>query len=257
MAQPSFAPDTVNQHVQVGSDLYIGNPGQGWTLRPRSVTTANDFKIQQQKNKVREDEFLGRVQGIPDALSALRTEIGIPQAEQTFIEAGQTVQNVSGQIRDIAPRQGIIAKQVGISAPRLAQRTAAETARLQPTVESASRGLESAQLGLSGLLGEFATSSQNIISPFEIESGFLGESIKNSVDIWKAQLSADLDRELENIKQTGLNDRASLDRANELAKSQLALTSGSFTDLGNRVALIDPTTGREVANSPKSPESPN
>ena len=34
--EPSFAPDTVNQHVQVGDKLWIGNPNQGWHERVKS-----------------------------------------------------------------------------------------------------------------------------------------------------------------------------------------------------------------------------
>lgn len=50
MAQPSFAPDTVNQHVQVGPELWIGNPGQGWTMRSstpsNSTSSSNGLSTQ-------------------------------------------------------------------------------------------------------------------------------------------------------------------------------------------------------------------
>lgn len=44
MAQPGFSPNTVNQHVQVGNELWIGNPGGGWQMRDPGVTAANDAK---------------------------------------------------------------------------------------------------------------------------------------------------------------------------------------------------------------------
>lgn len=202
-----------------------------------------------QETRARENEFLGRVQGIPNALRGLETELGLPEARATYQSAGQGVRDVSSALRNIVPTQQTISKQVGISAPRLQQRIGAETAKLQPSVESATRGLEEAQAGLSGLLGAFQTRAENVIAPFQIEAGVMGESIKNQFDLFKTQVSNNLQRELALIQEKGLNDRAALDRANELAKIEKQLNNKSLTfqDLGNRVIAID-NSGREVTS---------
>ena len=203
------------------------------------------------QQQARENEFLGRVQGIPEALRGIETELGLPQARETFQAAGETTRNVAGQIRGIAPTQQTIAKQVGISAPRLQQRIGAETAKLQPTVETATRGLEEAQAGLSGLLGSFQTRAANVLAPYQIEAGVLGDSVKNAFDVWKTNTQTALDRELATLQEKGLSDRSALDRANQLAIAESAATKGSFQDLGNRVVLVDPSTGQVISSFAK------
>ncbi len=198
------------------------------------------------ETRAREGEFLGRVRGIPEAMRGLETELGLPQARETFQAAGQGVRTIAGQIRDVAPTQQTIAKQVGISAPRLQQRIGAETAKLQPSAETATRSLESAQAGLSGLLGAFQTRAENVLAPYQIEAGMLGDSVKNEFDLYKTNLKNNLDRELATLQEKGLSDRAALDRASKLAELERAASQGSFQDLGDRVVLVDPSTGREI-----------
>lgn len=201
--------------------------------------------IQQDQNKLiadtraREDAFLGRVQGIPDALRGIENEVGLPGARATYQSAGEGVRDVSATLRAVPGTQQTIAKQVGISAPRLQQRIGAETAKLQPVVESTTRGLEEAQAGLAGTLSNFQTRAENVLAPFQIEAGILGESVKNQFELFKSNTKNALDREIAMLQESGLNDRAALQRANELAKQEAAIEKGSFQDLGDRVIFAD------------------
>jgi hypothetical protein len=204
--------------------------------------------------RARESEFLGRVQGIPASLRALEEELGIPQARNVYQAAGQDVLNVSNQLRDIAPAQLALSKQIGISAPRLQQRIAAETAKLQPAAETKTRALESAQLGLSGLLGAYETRTQNILAPYAIEAGVLGDSIKNEFDLYKTNIQASLSRELAELSSKTQLTIADMDRATRLAEIENATINGEFRDLGDRVVLVNPQTGEEIQSFSKGLE---
>lgn len=201
------------------------------------------------ETKVKEDAFMGKLGGVPAAFEALRTKIGLPEAEQAYRAAGDTAIGASDYLKSIAPTQQTIAKRVGISAPRLQQRIGAETMKYQPQVETAASGLASAERGLSSLLGDYSQSSQNIIAPLQIESGFLGESIKNQWDVFKTQLTSATDRAIAELKERGLNDRGALDRANELAKIEATAKNPTFQDLGDRMGIYVGT--QLVGTTPK------
>ena len=99
-------------------------------------------------------------------------------------------------------------------------------------------------------MGTFETRSQGIFKPFDIEAGVLGDSVKNEFDLFKTTTQQNLDREIANLQQTGLSDRASLDRAQELALAEKAAAEGTFQDLGDRIALID-SNGNEIQSFKK------
>ncbi len=200
------------------------------------------------KNK----EFLGRyTTGLGAATTALEQELGLPQLREGAQAAGSAARGVAETVRSVAPTEQTVAKQVGISAPRLQQRIAAKTAELAPTLSAAQRGLEEANAAQQFAEGQFTTRMGTAMKPFEIEAGMLGEEVKSQFDLFKTNLTADLNRELEMLKEKGINDRATLDRAIKLAEAEKASRDGTFTDLGDRIALIDPITGREISSFSK------
>lgn len=226
----------------------------------RNQPTASTFSapiqtIDQNKlladNAAKRSAFMTKVEGVNPALSALEGELGVTGAKDTFAKAGDVSRNVAGIVSNVAPTQQTIAKQVGISAPRLQQRIASETGKLQPMVESATQGLTAAQAGLENVLTTYGVRSNAIFKTLDIEAGLLGDEIKNSFDLFKTTTQQNLDREIANLTQTGLNDRAALDRAAKLAEAEKAASSGSLVDLGNRYALVDPVTGKEISSFAK------
>ena len=215
----------------------------------RPLTTQEQAAQFSTEQRARGQEFLGRfTSGLSEAQAGISAELGLPGLRQGAFEAGQTARGVADVVRGVPQAQATIAKQVGISAPRLAQRTAAETAKLSPTLDAASRALEESQRAAQFGEEEFGRRLGQVIKPFEIEAGLLGDSVKNEFDLYKTQIGADLDREIARLEETGLNDRAALDRAAKLAEAEKATTSGTFTDLGNRIALINPETGEEITS---------
>src|SRR3990167_11266991 len=98
------------------------------TSQNNAKTQANLLAAQEAKTK----DFLGRyTTGIAGARQAAETELGLPQLRQTTQMAGQTARDTSREVTDvlgsIRPTQEGIAKQVGISAPRLQQRIAQQS----------------------------------------------------------------------------------------------------------------------------------
>ena len=186
--QPPYSPNVVNQTVDYGGFRWKGNPGQGWTQvgvtgSPGTDTglTGINFTAQNEllaKQKAEQQEFLGRyTTGLAEARKAAETELGLPQLREITQTAGQTARDVSRQVQAVPETQKTIAQQVGISAPRLALRTAAETAKLQPAAESARRALEDALAGQSFGETQYTQRLQETAQPFQLEASMLSESL--------------------------------------------------------------------------------
>jgi hypothetical protein len=251
-------PFTAGQTFTISPDPGRLGPGSGEMrfLQSGAFAPGTSPVQQQQQDFIEEQrgrlgEFTGRVQGIPDILRALEQELGIPGARETFAETGGAVRDIAGLIRGTPEVQRQATRGRGITEDVLARLIAQKTQELQPTAETATRAFEEAGAGLEGLLGAFGTRAANVIAPFEIEAGVFGDQMAQEFDLFKTQIGADLDRELEQMRQTGLTDRANITRATELAKIEATASEGQLKDLGDRVALISPFTGQEVASFKK------
>lgn len=225
---------------------------------PVGTAAATAFQTEQ---RVRSDEFIGRIQDIPETLEAARQASGVPGAQALFSEAGQGARDIAGRIRDIPGVQAQAARGFDVTQNQLERIIAQKLIDIQPSAETASRTLESATAGLSEALGDFTARTQGVFSVFELESGVLGESAAQAFGLFKTQISNDLDRELEQMRQTGATDRANIDRAIKLAQLEAASEQGEFRSLGDRVELINPATGEiietfQIGLAPLRPVTP-
>lgn len=239
----------------ITNDLPGINPsGSGeYQLLNKYFTPESTYQQNQQdaftaKQEAKVGAFTDKLNAVPEQLQAVQQALGIPEAYQTYGAAGQEARNVANMVSNIRPTQEITAKQVGISAPNLEKRIAAKTSELQPTLTAASQGLESAGSTLTGLLGQYQTETSNIFTPLQIEAGLLGDTMAQEFDLFKTNIQSSLDRELAQLSSKTSLTIADLNRANDLAKTEAAASQGSFQDLGDRVVLIDPTTGKEIAS---------
>jgi len=206
---------------------------------------AGDSARQAAEQQGRVTEFTGRVQSqIPSALLALEERVGLPGARATYDTAGQQARTLAGQVRDVAPRELAISKQVGISAPRLQRRIASETTKLQPGIESATRGLEEAQAGLSSATGAYQTGAEGIYQPFQIEAGILGDNVRSQFELIKQNTQNATSRAIAELQERGTSDRAALERASTAAIAEKQLLSGSWEDAGDR--LVNTATGQTI-----------
>ncbi len=195
-------------------------------------------KTFQEEQRARLGEYTGRLQQVPTELEAVRQAMGIPQAFETYGAAGQEARDIASRVSGVTPTQEAIAKQVGISAPRLQQRIAAKTAELAPGIESATAGLEAAGSGLENLLTEFSSRTQAAFAPYEIEANLLSASSAQEFDLFKTQMSNELSRELAQLSRQTTLDLNSLERAKQLAELEAKYEPISFQNLGTTLGIF-------------------
>lgn len=178
-------------------------------------------------------DFLGRYKSeVPAAISAVEAELGLPGLRETA-----TRQN--NLLEDIPDMQTTAARGRDVNANQLARIIAADTQEQAPIAQRATQNLLNAEGVLQSKIGQ-------ILSPYEIEAGFLGDNIKTAVDLFKTQVSADLQRELTQLQEKGINNRAQLERAIRLAE----IEQGGFdyVDAGDRIEVRNTRTG-EIMDS--------
>lgn len=173
------------------------------------------------KQRAEQQAFLGRyTTGLADARTAAESELNLPQLRQNVQTAGQTARDVSRQVQDIAPNQQTIAKQVGISAPRLQQRIASETAQLQPAAETARRGLEDALSGQQYGETEYSRRLQEYTQPYQLEASMLSEGLAREFTGYTNQMQNELSLTLQKMANDQAISTAEIQRATELANAE-------------------------------------
>ncbi len=173
------------------------------------------------KQKAETGAFIGRyTTGLADARAAAESELGLPQLRENTQIAGQTARDVSRQIQDIPQTQRTIAKQVGISAPRLALRTASETAELQPAAETARRGLEDALAGQSFGETQYTQRIQDYARPLELEGSMLSDSLAREFSGYTQDRQNELTLTLQKMADGQAVTLAEIQRASELARGE-------------------------------------
>ena len=191
-----------------------------------------------QEKRERGQEFIGRFKTeFPAALGAIETELGLPQLRERAFTTGELV-------RGAPQRQTLATAGFDVTQSQLDRLIAADIAKLSPEAIGAGQQVQFGE-------AEFGRRAERAIKPFEVEAGFLGEEFKNEFDLFKTQIQGDLDDRLERIKIEGTSDLENLKQANLLAQIEQAAKIGSFTDLGDRYALINPFTGEEIQSFKK------
>jgi len=247
-------PNTINNILNNPSEV------QRYT---REAGLDPEYNTQQALNKVKSDQaalvasqaakeqdFLGRYKtGITGASTALKNELGIEGLRANALQAGETAAGVQGQLSAITPTQQTVAKQVGISAPRLTQRIAQKTSELSPALSAASSALSTSNAALESGQSAYSTGMSEALLPYTTEASMLSDSLAREATGYNTVIQSELDTLLEKIKQQGTLDLAEIQKAQALAeKEQEYLNQRSTIDLGNRTALINPMTGAEVGS---------
>ena len=256
----AFRPDLIgneNQPLKAGQQFSYTGDSRNAELQflQQNFTGEDQFqqdqlKTLQEAQRGREEDFLTRFRGgLTSAISGIEGELGLPGLRTGAQAAGQTARGVQDQFRAIPQTQQTVAKQVGISAPRLQQRISAKSAELQPTLETSGRQLEEAQRAQEFGENEFGRRIGQYLAPFETESKMLSESLAREFSGFTLQFQGELEERLARIRNEGLVDVANVERATELAKQeQDYLEQRELINLGNRQALINPQTGQEISS---------
>jgi hypothetical protein len=216
--------------------------------RAREKAKAETIALNQAQ-QAREQDFLTRFRtAIPEARTALESELGLPTLRSNVLTAGDTARNVQDQFGAIAPTQQTIAKQVGISAPRLQQRIASKSAELAPALSAASSSMEGANQALQSGLATYGTRMGETLKPYETEASVLSESLAREMTGFTTNLQSELETSLERIRQQGATDLAEIQKATRLAEmEQQYLNQRELVDLGGSKNLINPITGQTIS----------
>ena len=202
-----------------------------------------------------ETEFMERFKTeFPAALTGLETELGLPGLRQTAQTAGQTLRGVQDVVRSVPTTQQTIAKQVGISAPRLQQRISAESAKLSPTLEAATRGFTEATSATQFGEAEFCRRAERALAPLTTKLGLLKDRFSREATGFGQAAERELSSILSKIS-TGIQiSIAEMNKAMQLAQLEQNKyefeSKVSTVDLGNRIALLD-RSGKEIGSMPK------
>lgn len=203
-----------------------------------------------QTQQAKEQDFLTRFRtAIPEARTAIESELGLPGLRQGALAAGATARGVQGQFQAIAPTQQTIAQQVGISAPRLQQRISQKTSELAPALSAASRGLAGATEALALGQETYGQRIEETLLPFQTEATVLSESLAREMTGFTTAMQSELDITLQKLRNQGALDVAEMQQLERLAQQeQEYLNQRQLVSLGNRQALINPQTGQEIAS---------
>jgi len=194
------------------------------------------------KQQEQQGQFLGRFKTeVPAALGAIEQELGLPQLRETAFTQGELVR--------LAPERVTAgARGYDVNQNQLERMIAADVAKLAPGAQTA---YQQAQFGEA----ELGRRAERAIMPYEIEAGFLGENVKNQVQLFRDNVKSQVDQALQKLQTQGQLSVQELANAGRLAEMEravdLAQTQGTFTDLGDRIALINPETGQEIQSFAK------
>jgi hypothetical protein len=247
-------PNVINNILNDPGQVQRYNREAGFDTAYNAQQAANKAKAEQQalaeKQTAREEDFLTRFRtAIPEARTAIESELGLPALRENALTAGTTARNVQDQFGAITPTQQTVAKQVGISAPRLQQRISSKTAELAPALSAASSGLSGANAALESGLTTYGTRMGETMKPYETEATVLSESLARELSGFTTVVQGELDAALEKLKQQGTLDLQEMQNLQALAeKEKDYLNQRSTIDLGNRTALINPYTGQEISS---------
>lgn len=252
MAQPSFNPDTVNQHVQVGNELWIGNPGQGWHLR-----TFSPEELQRQQITA----AMGAIQPAVDSMNA-----GLPEVANRFdtarsqAEAGRNpllerYQNLIDDLRAsesgrVAETQGIAAREFGRRGIPLSSTFAAEeTVRRTAPIQSETNALvRDVGLDRENKIREL----DDLIANLTLEQTAAEREIRNTIANLQANAATGaLDRALQQYQIEEQSRQAALDRVISEKNAETARLSASqpktqIVTVNGKQYLMDSTTGQYI-----------
>lgn len=187
-----------------------------------------------------QSDFLNRFKTeVPTAISAVEQELGLPQLRST-------AQRETEFLEDIPELTEQRTTGLGVNSGQLRRITAAETQEQAPIAQRAVQQAQEGERLLNTKIGQ-------IVQPFEIEAGMLGDNVRMQFDMFKTNVQNNLQRELAKLEQQNWNIRNEAELANaiKLAEMEQAASAGQLIDQGNQLSLINPFTGAVISTFSK------
>lgn len=187
-------------------------------------------------------------------------ELGLPALRQSAFDLTQT-------LKGIPQTQETISKQVGISAPNLQRRIAAEQGKIAPLAQEAVSQQQFGEQELGQRLGFLLADQAKELEPFyRAQLPLLSDRLAREQASYDLEKQRELDLLLENISNRATASQAELDRANELALAELEYKNvqldTEIITVGGRRKLVNRQTGEVIADlgsstAPSTPIDPN
>ena len=201
----------------------------------------------------------------PTVLSGIESTLGIPSLRENALGATQTLGDISSLVKTTPQRTTQAARGFDVGANQLERMTASEVSKLQPTLETATRGAETTSSALQSALGAYSTKSAEALLPYQTELDLMKDRFSREVTGFDTDSENELNSLLKRMEteaslvSQGLKSQTDItlaeikkatDLANTEAENEKYKSSITTVDLGNRVALID-STGKEISSFAK------
>jgi len=220
----------------------ILHPGQ-----PAPAVSAPVIDTQKQERealnqKLREEEqgFLTKFRTeYPTVLSSLESTLGLPQLRETAFGAVQDIKGLPEEIR-------VASQGRDVSANQLNRMISARSAERLPEVNDLLAALQFKE-------EEYGRQAQRAMTPYETEIGFMKDRASRESTGFSQDSQRELDLLLTQIQEEGATNRATLDRATQLAQLEQQKyeyeSSLREINLGNKVILVD-SKGNMISSFP-------
>lgn len=268
MAQPNFSPNTVNQHVQVGNELWIGNPGSGWTLRPAAQTATQDAKnlMEEQARKtaelnaaqkLKQDEFLTRfrtaVSGqetLPTMANRIGGELGLPALRESAQGLTKTLSSIP-QVQTQATRG------YDVNSNQLARIIGQKQSEIAPAAQQAVTQQQAAESNLATQLGYGVAQQQKDLLPFTTEKDLMSDQLAREFTGFTTDKQNALSLALQQIANGQALSLQELQNANAMAIAKIQYDNtkadaSKYLTLSKGQTVFDPITGKAVYTAPGS-----
>lgn len=202
---------------------------------PGDVYNANQAKEQEDAFMTALNAKIGGQEKLGDMATRIGGELGLPALRESAFQLTDT-------LKKIPKVQETVAKQVGISAPRLAQRTAAEQGKIAPLAQDAVSQQQFAETELGTRLGYGVAEQEKELRPFfEAQLPLLQDRLARENSNYQQDKQDELDILLTKMSQNFEMTQNELDRAATLAKSE--------KDYANEIAKIKFQTDEDIRKS--------
>jgi lipoprotein-anchoring transpeptidase ErfK/SrfK len=112
---------------------------------------------------------------------------------------------------------------------------------MAPALESANLGLSQALNAQTAGLNEYGAKIGIALKPFDIEAGLLGPEVQASYDLFKSNLSDEVNMAIAKLQSDTALTQEEIRKSVELAKLADQVNSGSISvnDAGDRLLVLD------------------
>ena len=208
--------------------------------QPTIDKQAEERKALNERLRAEEAGFLTKFRTeYPQVLSSLESTLGLPGLRETAFGAVQGIKAMPEEIR-------VASMGRDVSANQLNRMISARSAERLPEVNDLLAALQFKE-------EEFGRQAGRAMTPYETEIGFMKDRASREATGFSQDAQRELDLLLTQIREEGATNRATLDRAVQLAQLEQSKyeyeSSIREINLGNKVILVD-SKGNTVSSFP-------